>query len=285
MSQDKRAKRAKRQRRSSQEVDVEQSFTLEDEGQARGYYIGLIGGLLKWAMTVLGSIMIIAAQADPGALFISLILIIFFLLGWVMSREAGLVTLQTYDTVLDVLAYGSILGFLIRIVEGVTFTLTTGMVEMDTLSPFDTFLNSPTIGDGMVYMVVALVFAAVAEELLHRGGMIYLLNLLTDRYGMGEFMAKSVALLAQASSFAILHVAVYQKPEQIAALWVGGILFGLIFYWKKDLSVCMVAHLTINLSGLTPYIFTYLIANPLILVGVIVIIGAMFLFMSRGASP
>lgn len=285
MSQKKRAKRAKRQRRSSQEVDVTQSFTLEDEGQARGYYIGLIGGLLKWAMTVLGSIMIIAAQADPGALFISLIMIIFFLLGWVMSREAGLVTLQTYDTVLDVLAYGSILGFLIRIVEGVTLTLTTGITEMDTLSPFDTFLNSPTIGDGMVYMVVALVFAAVAEELLHRGGMIYLLNLLTDRYGMGEFMAKSVALLAQASSFAILHVAVYQKPEQIAALWVGGILFGLIFYWKKDLSVCMVAHLTINLSGLVPYVFAYLTMNPLILIGVLVLIGAMFLFTSRGAPP
>lgn len=285
MSQEKRAKRAKRQRRSSQEVDVTQSFTLEDEGQARGYYIGLIGGLLKWAMTVLGSIMIIAAQADPGALFISLIMIIFFLLGWVMSREAGLVTLQTYDTVLDVLAYGSILGFLIRIVEGVTLTLTTGITEMDTLSPFDTFLNSPTIGDGMVYMVVALVFAAVAEELLHRGGMIYLLNLLTDRYGMGEFMAKSVALLAQASSFAILHVAVYQKPEQIAALWVGGILFGLIFYWKKDLSVCMVAHLTINLSGLVPYVFAYLTMNPLILIGVLVLIGAMFLFTSRGAPP
>ncbi|MHA2380109.1 MAG: CPBP family glutamic-type intramembrane protease [Candidatus Thorarchaeota archaeon] len=273
-----------RRRRQSQDVDVDASFTLEDEGQARGYYIGVVGSLLKYTMTMLGSIMILAAQLDPSALFFAVIMIMFFLLGWIMSREAGLVSLQTYDTVLDVLAYGSVLGFLIRIIEGVVFTLTTGILTMDYLSPFTVFLNSPTIGNGYLYMVVGLAFAAVAEELLHRGGMIYLISILTDRYGMTDGSATGLALFMQAGTFSLLHAAVYQKPEQFAALFAGGLMFGLIFIWKKDLSVCMIAHLVINLSALSPFVFDYLIRNPLALFMVILTIGVLLYCMTRGGG-
>lgn len=264
-----------RRRRGSQEVDPSASFSIEDEGEARGYYIGLVGTLLKWVMTMLGSLLIISAQTNPAALGLSVILVVFYLLGWMMTREAGIESLQTYDTILDVLAYGCVLGFVIRIVEGAVFAVTTGLPidSMNPLSPFDELFNAPTgSSSGLIYMTVGLTFAAVAEELLHRGGMIYLLNILTDRYGFGETTAKIIALMAQAVAFGALHAAVYFKPEQIYSLMAGGIVFGLIFYWKKDLSVCIVAHLTLNLSGLLPHLISYFMANPLqgLLVGIMV---------------
>jgi len=232
--------------------------------------MGLVGSLLKWIMTVLGGLLIISGQTSLEALAFSLVLVGIYLLGWMMTREAGIESFKTYDTILDVLAYGCVLGFVIRIVEAAVFAITTGLSidAMNPLSPFDVMYNASAENtSGLVYLAVSLVFASVAEEMLHRGGMIYLANLLTDKYGFGEFTAKSIALIAQAVTFGALHAAVYFKPEQIYSLMAGGLIFGLIFYWKKDLSVCIVAHLTLNLSGLAPYILGYFIANPVIGLG------------------
>lgn len=280
-SQEKRMKRTRRKSHSTQDVDVEASFSIEDETKARGFYIGLIGSLLKWAMTILGSIMVISAQLDANALYLSFVFVTFFLLGWVMTREAGIESFTTYDTVFDQIAYGSVLGFVIRIAEQVTLALTTGNIEMNYLAPFDTFLNAPAIGNAFTFLVVGLVFAAVAEELLHRGGMVYLIVILTDRRGMSYEVAAFLALFIQALSFAFLHVAVYQMPQQIFALFIGGLLFGGVLLWKKDLGVCMIAHLTINLSALLPYAAGYFIANPVALLAIILSVGVLVWCMAR----
>ncbi|MGQ4872269.1 MAG: CPBP family glutamic-type intramembrane protease, partial [Candidatus Thorarchaeota archaeon] len=214
----------RRRRHASQDVDVEHSFSVQDEGAEEGYHIGLVGAILKYFMTLLAGLLLVATQTETGATFFVLMLVVFYVAGWIMTREAGMRTLASYDTVLDVLAYGATFGFLIRVVEAVVLRLTAGLEQMDLLSPFEPLMNSSLTVGGIVMTAVGLVFAAVAEEMLHRGGMIYLANVLSDRRGMGVEVAKFIALIVQAATFALLHSAVYQKPEQMLALFAGGIV-------------------------------------------------------------
>ena len=256
-----------RRRRESQAVDAEASFTIEEEGAARGYYMGLIGTFLKYTMTLLGGLLVISSQSNINALAFGLVLVVFYFLGWVMVKEAGVEGIATYDTILNVLSYGLVLGFVIRIVEAVVFAATTGnLIEtLNPLSPFDTFYNTSTSGaSGLMLTAVGLTFAAVGEEMLYRGGMIWLISILTDEKGFGDTSATIIALTVQAFAFGFFHAAVYGQFEQLLSLTVGGYLFGIIFLWKKDLTVCIVAHLTLNLSGMVGYIVEYLIANPVL---------------------
>jgi len=267
-----------RRRRGSREVDAEASFTIEDEGAARGYYMGLVGTFLKYTMTLLGGLLVVSSQGNPNALGFSLILVVFYFLGWMMVRDAGIQGIETYDTILDVLSYGLVLGFVIRILEAVVYSISTGgLIEsLNPLSPFDVFYNVSTTGaTGLIYTAVGLTFAAVGEEMLYRGGMINLISILTDneRKSFGETTATIIALSVQAFAFGLFHSAVYSQPEQLLALIVGGYAFGLIFLWRKDLSVCIIAHLTLNYSGLYPYVLDYLLANPLIGLGLGLIVG------------
>ncbi|MHA1807171.1 MAG: lysostaphin resistance A-like protein [Candidatus Thorarchaeota archaeon] len=186
-------------------------------------------------------------------------------------RQAGIRDIVTWETLWDVIAYGLFFGFVIRVLEGAVYMATTGMFALDRLSPFASLesseyvSNNPLLQTGFTMTVVGLIVAAVAEELFYRGSMIYQIEWMTGRQGFDQKTAKLIALLSQASFFAVLHAAVYQQISQILALFVGGLVFGLVFLWKRDLSVCIIAHLTVNLSALSPLVGQYLLDNPLYL--------------------
>ena len=271
----------RRRKRASQDVDVTRSFSVEEEGESEGYYVGLVGGILKFFMTMMAGLLVLATQTEQQASLHIFMLVIFYVAGWVMTREAGMKTLATYDSVLDQLAYGLTIGFLVRIVETVVLQWSAGLSTLDILSPFEPLLlNDSLVVNGFALTVIGLVFAAVAEEMLYRGGMVYLGNILADRRAMPETAARGTALVVQAALFSILHSAAYHHPEEFVALFAGGIVLGLALYWKKDLSVCIVAHLTVNLSALTPFAIQWMIQEPLALVLAVAGVGALLLLFS-----
>lgn len=275
-----------RRRRASEELDAERSISVEEEGALEGYHFGLIGGLLKWGMTILGGLLLLSMQDAPEAALLILVFVVFYAFGWMMTREAGMQTFSSYKTVLDTLAYGATFGFLIRGVETVALVLTAGITDLYLTAPFEALGNSSLV-DGALMILIALVFASVAEEMLHRGGMIFLTNLLDDKIdsrseeksSYSSYWALAIALPAQAFFFAVLHAAVYQHLEQFVALFCGGLVYGGLLIWKKDIGVCMIAHLTLNLSGYWPLLFEYLIANPV--VGVLLAIGIAAIYLAK----
>lgn len=273
--------------RSSQEIDPEKSYSLEDEGAARGYYIGLFGIILKYTLSFLFVILFIAAQkADQETFFLIVIMSSIYIFGWMAVKQAGLKDIAAYETVLDALAWGVFFGFVVRVTEGVVWIASANLLGMsanyfgiDHMSPFVPLLNSPWTQEmsannplmfgGYVIVGISLVVAAVSEEMFYRAGMIYGIGFLTDKRNMGKTTATILMLIAQAGVFALLHAIVYQQLAQIIALFAGGIIFGLIFLWKKDLSIPILAHVTLNLSSMTGIASDFLLQNPIYIILII----------------
>lgn len=274
----------RQKRRATQDIDAAASFSIAEEGEQEGYYIGLVGAILKYLMGTIAAILLVATQTVPESFFFILMIIVFYITGWMMSREAGFETLTTYELVPNALAWGGFFGFVIRVVEGLVMRMTSELDDIQLLAPFEPFLNAQNLAiNGLVLTTFALIFASVSEELLHRGGMVYLASLLEDRRGMSEMMAQGTALLTQAATFAVSHAAVYHSWSQIWALFAGGLVFGLIVFWKKDLSIAIIAHLTVNLSAVVPYAIAYLLQNPLLALGLVIAgIILLVLFSYRG---
>lgn len=280
--------------RSSQELDPERSTSLEDEGAARGFYLGLFGIIFKWSLGFLFVILAISAQdADISTFILISVMFMVYVLGWITIRNAGIKEIATYETVGDVLAFGIFFGFVIRVVEGLVWMGTawlsgviieTGVFGIDHMSPFlqlangpfaqELAANNPIMAGGTVLIAVGLIVAAVGEELFYRGSMIYGINFLTDKKGTSAGVATILMLFFQAGIFALLHALVYNQWPQIIALFAGGIVFGVLFLWKKDLSIPILAHVTLNLSSMTGIAQEYLMANPIYL---ILLIGAAML--------
>jgi len=278
-------------RHSSQEVDVEQSYSIEDEGEIRGYYVGLIGIILKFFMGALFVLLFLAAQtAEQAVQWLVTLMFAIYVSGWIMCRQAGIKDIATYQTVTDVLGWGLFFGFVIRLVEGIVSMLAFGVfASVDRLAPFSaldaTDYATGLFGDLMVMTAIALAVASVGEEMFYRGGMVYMISFLTDQYGLSDGAAKFVSLEVQAALFAVLHAAVYNQWPQILALYAGGNVLGGLFLWKKDLSVCIVAHLTLNESAMAGIMANWLVANPVYLVlALAVTMGLVILILKRRST-
>lgn len=276
----------RQKRRATQDIDAEASFSVAEEGTEQGYYIGLVGALLKYLMGTIAAILLVATQTVPESFFFILMIVTFYITGWIMSREAGFETIAAYELVPNAIAWGGFFGFVVRIVEGLVMRMTSELEDIQILAPFEPFLNAQNLAiNGLVLTTMALIFASVSEELLHRGGMVYLAEVLEDRRGMDPDVAKAVSLLTQAATFAFSHAAVYHSWSQIWALFAGGIVFGLIVYWKKDLSIAIIAHLTVNLSAVVPYAIAYLLQNPMLALGLVIAgVVLLVLFSYRGGD-
>jgi membrane protease YdiL (CAAX protease family) len=271
--------------RGTQDVNAEASFSVEEEGKEEGYYFGLIAGILKYMMSVLCGLLLVATQTLPDQIPFVFMITIFYVVGWILTREAGFETLSSYGTVVDAVLYGLLVGFLLRVVEGLTLQATTGIGDLDVLSPWEPFMNASTnVSTGLSFALAGLIFAAVGEEMLHRGGMIYLADLLDARRGLDDWTAKGLALVITSASFAVLHSAVYHQLSQITALFAGGIILGLSLYWKKDITVPIIAHLTINLTPLAPYFMQYLQQNPFAVIGLVLVGGFILLLYKFGSG-
>lgn len=273
-------------KRRSQDIDAVASYSVEEEGESEGYYFGLVGGILKYMMTILCGLLLVATQSVPEKALFVFMITVFYVVGWVMTYEAGMKTFSAYDTVLDAILYGLLVGFLVRVVEGLVLQATAGIGDMNSLAPWEAFLNSSTtLGSGLAYVLAGLIFAAVGEEMLHRGGMIYLAELLDSKKGLGDYSSKILALVVTSISFALLHSAVYNQLQQIVALFAGGLVLGLSLYWKHDMTVPIIAHLTVNISPLLPYFGQYLMENPMIALSLALVGGLIFLlYMCSGGD-
>lgn len=279
----------RQQFRSSQDVDPEKSYSLEDEGATRGYYIGLFGIIFKWSLGFMFIILLLAAQdVDQPTFVLIVIMATIYIFGWITTRSAGLKEIAAYETIGDVIAFGVFFGFVIRVTEGIVWMISAellgiitevGAFGIDRMSPFiplansafaqELAVNNPLMAGGYVLVAVGLIVAAVAEELFYRGSMIYGIDWMTDKRGFGDDTAKGSMLLLQAAIFALLHALVYGQWAQIIALFAGGIIFGLLFLWKKDLSVPIIAHVTLNLTSLSGVAQEYLLENPIYIVMII----------------
>lgn len=265
----------------TQQVDPSKSFTLEDEGRARGYYMGVFGSMIKYFTSFLFVTLLLASQTLGASVqFIIGLMAFLYIFGWIATYQAGIKDVPAYGTIWDVLMIGIFFGFVIRIVEGLVSMATFNTFDLDRMSPFqilaesELFANEPIMLGGYTLIIIGLIVAAVAEEMFYRGSMIYGIGWMTDKRGWGEDASKGISLLIQALFFAILHAAVYQQLHQFFALLAGGIVYGLLFLWKKDLSVCILAHMTLNLTSLVGDLGGYFVANPLlfILLGFVMII-------------
>lgn len=283
--------------RSSEMVDPEKSYSIEEEGAARGYYIGLFGIIFMYALGFMFIILLISSQgADSYTFALIVVMASVYIFGWITIRSAGLKQIASYETVGDVLAFGVFFGFVIRVAEGVVWVVSAnilglivdnGIFGIDHMSPFldlkntpfvqELSANNPLMAGGYVIIAISLIVAAVGEEMFYRGSMIYGIAWMTDKKGFGEDVSKFTMLVLQAAIFALLHALVYQQVAQIIALFAGGLIFGILVLWKKDLSVAILAHVTLNMSSMYPVAQDFLIANPiyivLIIVGVMVFAG------------
>lgn len=246
---------------------MKRSYSIEDAGEARGYYIGLVGIILKFFMGTMFVLLFLSAQtAGIDTQWIILLMFSIYVSGWMAAKQAGLKDIATWQTILDVLGYGVFLGFVIKVSEGLVAQALTGVFDTSQLGA-----NSAIFADSAMMSAIALAVSSVAEELFYRGGLFpYMIAFLSNTRGLGESEAKGIALLVQASLFAVFHAAIYKQPQIIIALFAGGILFGLEFLWKKDLSVCMVSHLTLDLAGLLPQAGGFLLKNPIVLLFVLI---------------
>ena len=284
--------------RSSQDLDPAKSSSIEDEGAARGYYIGLFGIIFKWSLGFLFVILAISVQGADLSVFILVVVMgMVYIFGWITTRAAGLKEIATYETIADVLAFGVFFGGVIRVTEGLVWMATahfsgiiieSGVFGIDHMSPFvplanspyaqELAVNNPLMAGGILLIAVGLIVAAVGEELFYRGSMIYGINWMTDRKGFDSTVATITMLLFQAAIFALLHALVYQQWAQIVALFAGGIVFGFLFLWKKDLSIPILAHVTLNLSSLWGVAQEFIMANPIYLI-VIIAIGILMIYL------
>ena len=89
----------------------------------------------------------------------------------------------------------------------------------------------------LAFFAMAVVLAPIAEELLYRGAL------------QGSIRARFniyCACLVQAALFALMH----QKSLAVMlTIFVGGLAYGMIAYWRDSLFVSMVTHATFNAVG------------------------------------
>lgn len=267
-------------------MNVEDSLSIEEEGVARGYYTGLLGIVLKFFMGTMFVLLFLAAQtADQSTQWLVTLLFAIYVSGWMVCRQAGIRDIPAYRAIIDVLSIGIFFGFILRIVEGIVLMATSGVFDqLDRLSPFSGFEVS-LFQNALMMTAIALAVASVAEELFYRGSMIYMVSFLTDGYALSDMTAKFIALEVQAFLFAVLHAAVYSQWAQILALFAGGNLLGLLFLWKRDLSVCIIAHLSLNLSSLAPVVGNWLVANPIpVILAFAATLGIIILILMRRSN-
>jgi membrane protease YdiL (CAAX protease family) len=63
---------------------------------------------------------------------------------------------------------------------------------------------------------------------------------------LNKNIIKIIAVLLSAFIFAIAHIYSYQTPTELAIMFLGGLVFGGFYVWKRDITITMLAHIIIN---------------------------------------
>jgi len=100
------------------------------------------------------------------------------------------------------------------------------------------------------FWIVLSLFAAIAEELSFRGFLITRLTPVLGNYG--------AAALLSSLAFGLGHV--YQGIVGVIFTGIYGLLFALLFYWRRSIFPCLVAHFLQD--ALAPWLFHFAQSQP-----------------------
>jgi membrane protease YdiL (CAAX protease family) len=84
--------------------------------------------------------------------------------------------------------------------------------------------------------------AGVAEEVIFRG---FLMNYILALQFTGSYADVVLAILVPASIFAVIHM--YQGLEAVLKIFLGSLLFGLIYYYSQSLVLVMIIHFAVDM--------------------------------------
>lgn len=250
----------------TQELDVYRSDDFEEDIEKEGFHISPLGAL---AISVCFMMLIPIILYPEKTLLMELIWVL-FIIGFAAMKNAEVPTVLQFETTTDALWWAIPLGAVIAVVEVWVADMSINMVTNIPIQPLDMVLFVITVG-------------AVSEELLYRAGVYLPARQFLVKAGLPTSVAVAIALPFQALLFSLGHMFVYETWDIFLALFVGGLMYGAAFEYKKDLTIPIIAHLTVNLSGFRETAVEYLMANPMLIALIILITLAFIIIKTRVA--
>lgn len=246
---------------STQELDVYRSDDFEEDVEKEGFHISPLGALAI-SLSFMALIPIVLA---PEKTILMEIIWILFIIGFAATRNAEIPTVLEFETTLDALWWAIPLGAIIAVVEVWVAQLSVAII-----------VNVPIEALDIALLVISV--GALAEELLYRGGIYTSMRGFLLGAGLPKPVAIALAQFIQALLFSFGHMFVYESWDLFIALFVGGLLYGAAYEYKKDLTVPIIAHLIVNWSGYREQAVGFLFANPLLLVLLIAVTVVVIVF-------
>lgn len=248
----------------TEELDVYRSDDFEEDVEKAGFHISPIGAL---AISVCFMALIPIILYPEKTMLMELIWIL-FIIGFAAYRSAEIPTVYEFETTTDALWWGIPLGAIISVVEVWIAQVSVQILTNVAIEALDIALLVVTVG-------------AVAEELLYRGGIYIPIRTFFVKLGVPETLAIMIALPFQALLFSLGHMFVYGDWSIFIALFAGGLMYGAAFEYKKDMTIPIIAHLVVNISGYRDNILGYLLTQPLLIVLLLLITIAFIVLKTR----
>lgn len=237
----------------TQELDVYRSDDFEETIEKEGFHISPIGAL-SISLSFMAIIPIVLYPERNPTMDI---IVLLFIVGFAAMRNAEVSTVLEFDTMWDVLWWSIPLGAIIAIVEIWAAQLSAGAL-----------INIAISDTTMAILVVSV--GAVGEEMLRAGIYIPAREWLRSA-GLPTAFAVFVGLTLSSVIFSFQHMFVYDTWNIFFALLLGGFMYGAALEYKKDLSVPIIAHLVVNWSGFRTEALSFLMANPLLIILLIIV--------------
>lgn len=245
----------------TQELDVYRSDDFEEEVEKEGFHISPLGALAI-SLSFMALIPIVLA---PDKTMLMELIWILFIIGFAASRNSEIPTVFEFETTLDALWWAIPLGAIIAVVEVWVAQLSVAVI-----------VNVPITALDIAFLVISV--GAVAEELLYRGGIQTFARQYFVSAGLPESLSAVISITISSLFFSLGHMFVFQTWDLFIALFVGGLMYGAAYEYKKDLTVPIIAHLVVNWSGYREQAVGFLLANPLLLVLLLLVTAVVIIF-------
>jgi membrane protease YdiL (CAAX protease family) len=86
------------------------------------------------------------------------------------------------------------------------------------------------------------VFSSVCEELFFR---LFLINVFLQF--SEKLNVKIIAVITESALFAAVHQNYYNDLGMLLGVFLGGVVFGIAYIWKRDITICILAHFFLNI--------------------------------------
>jgi membrane protease YdiL (CAAX protease family) len=245
---------------STQDLDVYRSDDFEEEVEKEGFHISPIGALIVSVSFML----LVPIILYPEKTLLMEAIWILFIVGFTAHRNSEVPTVLSFGSVVDSIVWAVPLGAIIAVVEVWAANLSVA------------YLANVPISDVQMSLIVVSV-GAVGEELLYRSGLYTAVRTWLYRAGLPEPVAIGIAQLIQAMTFSLGHMWVYNSWDIFIALFIGGLMYGAAYEYKKDVTIPMIAHLVVNWSGFREQAVGYLLANPALIILIVLFTLALIL--------